>query len=65
MDDPTRGLEHLGGAAGSETYLDNASTSWPKAGGVWEAMRNYLSEYGASPGRGSYRRARAADQLVE
>ncbi len=46
-------------------YLDNASTSWPKPPQVVEAMRSYLEELGASPGRGGYSLAIEAERLVE
>ncbi len=36
-------------------YLDNAATSFPKPPEVFEAMRRYAEELGASAGRGSYR----------
>lgn len=35
-------------------YLDNAATSWPKAPGVGEAMKDYIEKVGCSPGRGGY-----------
>jgi cysteine desulfurase family protein len=47
------------------TYLDHASTSYPKPDAVWEAARDYLADVGASPGRGGYRAARRADALME
>jgi cysteine desulfurase family protein len=36
-------------------YLDNAATSFPKPPAVYEAMARFLLEFGANPGRGSYR----------
>ena len=35
-------------------YFDNASTSFPKAPGVAEAMAFYLTEVGGNMGRGDY-----------
>lgn len=35
-------------------YLDNAATSFPKAPGVVDAITSYMTEVGASPGRGAY-----------
>ena len=46
-------------------YLDNAATSWPKPPAVLEAMQRYLLENGAAAGRGVYREAVAAEQLVQ
>ena len=37
-----------------EIYMDNAATSFPKAGGVSNAMKRYLDEVGVNIGRGSY-----------
>lgn len=45
-------------------YLDNSSTSFPKAPGVIEAMNSYLSVNGANPGRGSYEHAYQAMEAV-
>jgi len=45
-------------------YLDNASTAFPKASGVAEAMTRYLTEIGASPGRGGYKLARQSGRIV-
>lgn len=45
-------------------YLDNASTAFPKAPGVAEAMTRYLTEIGASPGRGGYKLARESGRIV-
>jgi cysteine desulfurase / selenocysteine lyase len=44
-------------------YLDNASTSWPKAPGVAEAVAATFQE-GGSPGRGSHASALSADRLI-
>ena len=46
-------------------YLDNASTSFPKPAVLWESTREYLDTVGVSPGRGSYRRARHAEDMVD
>lgn len=45
-------------------YLDNASTSFPKAVGVVQAMNDYLTENAANPGRGSYEHAFQAMENV-
>lgn len=45
-------------------YLDNAATSYPKPEAVYEAVEYYLRHLGASSGRGAYRRALEADNLV-
>lgn len=46
-------------------YLDNAATSWPKPEAVYQAVDSYLRHNGATAGRGVYREAVEADQLVE
>jgi selenocysteine lyase/cysteine desulfurase len=51
------------GAQPRPVYLDNASTSWPKAPGVVEAVEKSLRE-GGSPGRGSYAPALSSDRLI-
>ena len=45
-------------------YLDNAATSHPKAPGVAEAVARFLTEVGASAGRGSHGPAREASRLL-
>lgn len=45
-------------------YLDNAATSSPKPPGVIEAMVDYATRLGGSPGRGAYYEAREAGRLV-
>ena len=45
-------------------YLDNAATSHPKAPGVAEAMVRFMTDTGASPGRGTHPLAQAADRLL-
>ncbi len=51
--------------AGPTIYLDNASTSWPKAPGVAEAMAGFLAGGAASPGRGAYRMAMATSAMID
>ena len=51
------------GAQPRSVYLDNASTSWPKAPGVAEAVASTFQE-GGSPGRGSHASALSADRLI-
>lgn len=45
-------------------YLDNAATSYPKPDPVYAAVEHAMKEVGASPGRGAYRRAREASDIV-
>lgn len=45
-------------------YLDNASTSFPKPAEVVQSIQEYLNEYGVSPGRGSYKLADKAEDIV-
>lgn len=45
-------------------YFDNASTSFPKAPGVAEAVAGYLSTEGGSPGRGAYSSAQRAAETA-
>lgn len=51
--------------SGSLIYFDNASTSFPKAPGVNEAMAKFLAEDAANPGRAGHRMAIAADQMLD
>lgn len=46
-------------------YLDNAATSYPKPAAVYQMVEHALRDVGASPGRGSHRRAREASAMVE
>ncbi len=49
-----------------QVYLDNASTSYPKAPGVGEAMSRFITEVGCNMGRGGYQRSyRLAEQVFE
>ena len=45
-------------------YLDNAATSFPKPETVYQAMDHYMRKVGTNAGRGSYRRALQADQML-
>ena len=45
-------------------YLDNASTSYPKAPGVVENMRLFMEEIGCNVGRGGYAGAYSAGEVV-
>ena len=45
-------------------YLDNASTSFPKAPGVAEAMYDYVKNCGCNVSRGGYDEAYRAEELV-
>ncbi|MBS0656330.1 MAG: aminotransferase class V-fold PLP-dependent enzyme [Verrucomicrobia bacterium] len=46
-------------------YFDHASTSFPKPQEVIERMQSYLTQFGVSPGRGSYQLSQRAEELVE
>lgn len=48
----------------NDIYLDNATTSFPKAPGVAMAIHQYIDEIGASIGRGGYASAYAAAEMV-
>ena len=45
-------------------YLDNGSTSFPKAPGVGQAMCSYIEQVGVNVGRGGYETAYSAAQVV-
>ncbi|MEG1432452.1 aminotransferase class V-fold PLP-dependent enzyme [Eubacterium sp.] len=45
-------------------YFDNASTSWPKAPGVSDAMTDFMENIGCNTGRGTYRRAFSVSRTV-
>lgn len=45
-------------------YLDNASTSFPKPREVISSIDQFLTNYGVSPGRGSYSLANQAEHLL-
>jgi selenocysteine lyase/cysteine desulfurase len=45
-------------------YLDNSATSYPKPDCVYDAINDYMRNNGASPGRGNYANAMAAEKLV-
>ena len=47
-----------------DVYLDNSATSWPKPPSVVDAMSNYLTNYGASPGRSGHHFALKASREV-
>ena len=47
-----------------QIYLDNGSTSFPKAPGVAEAVFSFMTRGGANIGRGSYRKAYSAEAMV-
>lgn len=58
-----RGFRYQGGSKVS-VYLDNAATSHPKPEPVYRAVENYLQEVGVSAGRGSYRQAQQAEDII-
>ncbi len=45
-------------------YFDNGATSYPKPEAVYTSMDTYLRQNGASAGRGNYRRAMVASELM-
>lgn len=45
-------------------YLDNAATTWPKPEAVWKVWEQAARENGVTIGRGVYREAIAADNIV-
>lgn len=45
-------------------YFDNAATSFPKPEAVYDAVDQYQRLNGASAGRGAYRRAMEADEII-
>ncbi len=45
-------------------YLDHAATGWPKPECVYAAMDRFARSTGASAGRGAYRSAAVADEIV-
>lgn len=47
-----------------KVFLDNAATSYPKPTTVLKAINHYLSEVGASPGRGGYNLSLDAGRIV-
>ncbi len=46
------------------TYLDHAATSWPKSQAVLAAVDHYANQTGAAAGRGSYRSADRASEII-
>jgi len=46
-------------------YLDNAATSWPKPEAVYKTIDGYMRTVGASAGRGAYREAAEAEEILE
>jgi cysteine desulfurase family protein len=49
---------------GARIYLDNAATSFPKPGSVVDAVMHYTTQVPASAGRGAYREARLAGEML-
>ena len=49
---------------GKRIYLDNASTSFPKAPGTADAVYSYMTECGANVGRGGYASAYNTEELL-
>jgi cysteine desulfurase / selenocysteine lyase len=48
----------------ARVYLDHAATGWPKPERVYEAMDRFARQTGAAAGRGAYRSATLADEVV-
>jgi cysteine desulfurase family protein len=47
-----------------EIYLDNAATTFPKPPEVYQAIDHFMREQGGSPGRGLYRKAVEAEEML-
>ena len=47
-----------------KVYLDNGSTSFPKAPGVAEAMAHFITEVGCNISRGGYEAAYDLSEVV-
>jgi len=45
-------------------YFDNAATSWPKPPGVMDAMRDFMENVGANPGRSGHSLSVEAGRVV-
>lgn len=45
-------------------YLDNGSTSWPKAPGVGDTIKNFLEQNGSNIGRGGYDEAYTTEAMI-
>lgn len=45
-------------------YLDNGSTSWPKAPGIGDTIKKFLETNGSNIGRGGYREAYETEDAV-
>lgn len=45
-------------------YFDHAATSFPKPEIVYQTVLEYMRDLGASPGRGTYHKARRAEETV-
>ena len=45
-------------------YLDNGSTSWPKAPGIGDTIRNFLEQNGSNIGRGGYDEAYTTEAMI-
>lgn len=48
----------------NDIYLDHAATSFPKPECVYQQVENFMRHCGASPARGSYRKAQEAERIV-
>lgn len=57
-------MPDVAGMTMQKIYLDQASTSFPKAPGTAEAVYRYMTECGCNTGRGGYAGAYTAEELV-
>lgn len=49
----------------SNTYFDNASTSWPKPAEVGDAMKHFIHQIGGTYGRAAYGRVFQTSRIIE
>ena len=52
------------GIAMKRVYLDNGSTSYPKAPGVGQAVCDFIEHIGTNVNRGGYQEAYAAEDVI-
>ncbi|MCK8816632.1 aminotransferase class V-fold PLP-dependent enzyme [Natroniella sulfidigena] len=45
-------------------YLDNAATTWPKPEQVYQAIDDFMRNYGANPGRAGHQMANQAGEII-
>ena len=54
----------LKGVAESVAYFDNAATTYPKPKCVYDFMDKFYRECGGSAGRGTYKQAKSAAEMI-